>query len=603
MANRVKMATEQTILGLVRLGWSYRRIASELGVDRETVSRHVKAQKAAGPVDGHVEVGRPEPLPPAVLDSNATIPITGFSVVPDQEGEGTGPSREDETPDLPPAVPGSNATISITGSEGFPESDEAEAEGGDGVGRRSQCAPFRAEILEGLERGLSARRIWQDLTAAVGPGDQGQGDQGKHQFTEGYQSVQRYVRKLQAARPLPFRRMECAPGAEAQVDFGRGAPLVSAEGKRRHPHLLRVVLSHSRKAYSEVMLRQSTEEFLRGLENAFWRFGGVPRTLVVDNLKAAVLRPDWYDPELNPKLESFCQYYGTTLLPTRVRMPRHKGKVERGVGYAQSNAVKGRTFASLAAQNQFLAEWEATIADTRIHGTTRKQVGAQFLQVEKGALLPLPPGRFPCFQEGQRIVNRDGHVEVARSYYSAPAEYVGRTVWARWDGRVVRLFDERMRQIALHAQREPGQFATDAGHIAARKRGGIERGAAWWLGKAGAIGPAAGQWATTIMQERGVHGIRVVMGLVSLTRRHPSPAVEEACRVAQTHGAHRLRDLRQLLKRSTKSPEQAQFEFVQEDPLIRPLADYSKLIPDAFEKTSCTSHTQAEPKSSAGDSR
>jgi hypothetical protein len=379
--------------------------------------------------------------------------------------------------------------------------------------------------------------------------------------------------------------MECGPGEEAQIDFGKGAPIVTPDGKRTRPHLFRIVLSCSRKAYSEVVPRQTTEQFIRCIENAFCHFGGIPKTLIIDNLKAAVIQADWYDPDLNPKIQEFCRHYGTVVLPTRPYTPRHKGKIERGVGYAQSNALKGRTFQSLAEQNRFLADWESTVADTRIHGTTRKQVGKVFTELEKPALLPLPPGRFPCFQEAQRIVNRDGHVEVAKAYYSAPPEFVGRTVWARWDGHVVRLFDPQLRQIAIHTQHEPGRFATDAKHIVAEKRGGIERGTAWWLNKASAIGVYAGSWAESILRERGIHGVRVVIGLVSLTHRHPARMIEQACQVAQCHGAHRLRDIRNLLKRSEPPTRQQQFEFVAEHPLIRSLADYSKLVHTAFENT------------------
>jgi transposase len=471
------------------------------------------------------------------------------------------------------SVVGANATIAITGSaEG--EAPAAEANATIVIagfpGRQSRCEPWRAIIIQGLERGLTARRIWQDLRA-------------DHGFEGDYQSVQRFARRLNHGSPLPFRRMECGPGEEAQVDFGKGAPVITSAGKRTRPHLFRIVLSCSRKAYSEVVPRQTTEQFIRCIENAFCHFGGVTKTLVIDNLKAAVTQADWYDPELNPKIQEFCRHYGTVVLPTRVRTPRHKGKIERGVGYAQSNALRGRTFTSVAEQNRFLAEWESTVADTRIHGTTRKQVGKVFAEVEKPALLPLPPGRFPCFQEAQRIVNRDGHVEVAKAYYSAPPEFLGRTVWARWDGHVVRLFDQQLRQIAIHAQHEPGRFTTDAKHIAPEKRGGIERGAAWWLNKASFIGAHAGSWAQSILRERGIHGVRIVMGLVSLTNRHPARTIEQACQVAQSHGAHRLRDIRNLLKRSA-SPTQEQFEFAAEHPLIRSLSDYSKLVHDAFEK-------------------
>lgn len=291
MANRLKMAEQDAILVLARRGWSYRRIARELGVHRDTVSLHVRraAEAATGP------------SPPA--ESNPAILITGSVTEADVPGA--------DVPDSKPA-------ISITGS----------------TGRRSCCEPLRAVILTKLEQGLTARRIWQDLTA-------------EHGFGDSYQSVQRFVRSLRATTPLPFRRMECQPGEEAQIDFGHGAPILTpadpnqpgSKPKRRTTHLFRIVLSCSRKAYSEVVFRQTTEEFLRCLENAFHHFGGVPRTLVSDNLKAAVLQADWYDPELNPKILAFCEHYGTICLPTRPRTPRHKGKVERGVGYAQCNCI------------------------------------------------------------------------------------------------------------------------------------------------------------------------------------------------------------------------------------------------------------------------
>lgn len=135
--------------------------------------------------------------------------------------------------------------------------------------------------------------------------------------------------------------------------------------------------------------------------------------------------------------------YGTTILPTKPYTPRHKGKVERGVDYVQENGLKGRQFASLDDQNRHLLDWETSVADTRIHGTTRKHVGRVFREVERPTLRPLPMERFPNFHEAQRSVNRDGHVEVAKAYYSAPPEYLGRRVWVRWDGRTVRLFNHR----------------------------------------------------------------------------------------------------------------------------------------------------------------
>ena len=432
-------------------------------------------------------------------------------------------------------------------------------------------------LVEKLELGLSARRIYQDLVS-------------DHGYAGSYYSVRRLIKKLAGdITPTPFRRLECEPAAEAQVDFGRGAPIVTAaaEGQRRRgTWVFRIVLSHSRKGYSEAVSRQTTDEFLRCIENAFCHFGGVPRTLVIDNLRAAVTKADWFDPELCPKVTSFCRHYGIAILPTRPYTPRHKGKVERGIGYVKGNALKGRTFNSLAEQNQHLLSWESQVADRRIHGTTRKQVGKVFEEVERPALLPLPASRFELFHEALRHVNRDGHVQVKGAYYSAPPEYLGQDLWARWDGRTVRLFDQRMtRQIAVHVQQEPGRFATTAAHIRPEKISNVERGTEWLLTRVERIGANASAWSASMLRTRGIEGVRVLMGLLSLGNKHAWPAVDEACRIAQGHGSYRLRCVRELIKRQPAAQEQSTLPFIAEHPIIRPVDDYGQWVREALSQT------------------
>lgn len=340
-----------------------------------------------------------------------------------------------------------------------------------------------------------------------------------------------------------------------------------------------MVLSHSRKGYTEVFWRQTTENFIRGLENAFRHFGGVVRTLVIDNLRAAVKKVDWFEPELNPKVVAFCEHYGTVILPTKPAMPRHKGKVEAGVKYVQDNGLAGRTFNSLGAQNMHLADWEKTVADTRIHGTTRQQVGKHFMTLEKARLLPLPVSLFPVFNEAPRRVHRDGYAEVAKAYYSVPPEYMQRGVWARWDAKMVRLFNDRMEPIAVHVRQEPGRFQTDPAHIHSHKRALIEHGADWMLDRCRLLGAGAGTWAENLYQQRGAECLRVLQGLLALAEKHPAPQIDQACQLALTHGASRLRDLRELLARPTA---QEQFGFIQTHPLIRSLEVYDKLVPVCF---------------------
>ena len=460
----------------------------------------------------------------------------------------------------------SNGTKAPTGSgsaESGPNSTKAP------TGSRSRCEPFREVILELLSQGLSAQRIYQDLCR-------------DHDFQEEYHSVRRYVRRLRSSTPLPFRRMETAPGEEAQIDFGKGIPIVDEHGRRRRTHVLRVVLSHSRKAYSEVVYRQTTEDLIRCLENAFWHFGGVPKTIVPDNLKAAVIKADWYDPELNPKLQDFCEHYGVVLLPTKPRTPRHKGKVERGVDYVQENALKGREFQSLQEQNAYLLHWETTVADTRIHGTTRKQVSKHFEESERSVLQTLPLERFPCFEEGQRKVSRDGHLSVNKAFYSVPPEYLGHTLWVRWDARLLRVLDQQMQTICTHATQTPGKFSTLPQHIASEKISLVERGADWLLNKAGFIGPNTEKWAQGCVAERGVAAVRVLRGLLSLTEKHPSRVIEQACDTAHANRCYRLASIRELIKRS--GAKQQAFEFLEEHPIIRNLSEYSDIVRVDFKK-------------------
>jgi len=328
MVNEVKMGVRDAILGLFGQGWSRRRIARELGVNRRTVARYVALAKKESKCTTNPTPGTDRPVD-AELEGRASAP-----------------------PELP--------------------------------GPPSKCKPFRGTIIEKRDAGLTAQRIWQDLKT-------------EHGFAGSYQSVKRFCRRLGRKTQLPFRRIEVEPGAEVQADFGKGALVKRPNGKRRRPHVLRVGLSFSRKAYSQGIWRQTTDDFLGTLENSFWYFGGVPRTIVIDNLKAAVTKADWFDPELNPKIEAFARHYGCVILPTKPYTPRHKGKIESGVNYVQDNGLKNHSFESLEEHNDHLLDWEANVADQRIHGTTRKQVGKLFEEVERAALLPLPAERFPFF--------------------------------------------------------------------------------------------------------------------------------------------------------------------------------------------------------------
>jgi len=432
---------------------------------------------------------------------------------------------------------------------------------------KSRCENYRGIIEGKLKVGLTAQRIYQDLVL-------------EHGFKASYESVKRFVRYYDKANGLPFRRMECDPGEEVQVDFGAGAPIIE-EGRRRRTHLFRIVLSHSRKAYSEAVFSQTSENFIRALENSFRYFGGVPGRVVIDNLRAAVTNADWFDPELNPKIADFARHYGTAILPAKPGIPRHKGKVERAVGYAQDNALKGRSFTSLQAQNLYLLEWEHGTADTRIHGTTKEQVRTAF-EREKPFLKSLPDSLFPCFEESLRKVHRDGYVEIRGAYYSVPCEYVARDVWARWESHVVRIFNHRGEQIAIHSRTRPGIFSEVPGHISERKRTMIEQGPGWMMKRVASVGANAEAWARAMLKNRGAIGLRVLQGLLSMAKKYPAADLDSGCRKALVHEAFRLKNIRSFIGQDS---EQQQFEFMDKHPLIRDLSFYGNIIKNQEKET------------------
>ena len=533
MANEIPMTTREAIKALQMRGYSKRKIARELGIHRNTVAHYL----------GEAPNGS-EPAKDKQSDSKCTIPTPGSSPGPEPD---PGPELE--------SLPSSAQNKVTKGDEG---NEQQSGPGSDG-GRQSHCEGYREIIEAKLEAQLHAKRIWQDLVD-------------DHQFKHSYQSVKRFVAKLKQIDPQRVWRMECEPGEEAQVDYG--TLWIELAGKRKKVHVLRVTLSHSRKGYTEVMLRQDTESFIRGIENAFRHWGGVPRLLVLDNLKAGVLKPCHYDPELNPKFADFCEHYGVVALPTLPRTPEHKGKVESGVGYVKESALKGKAFDSLFAVNTHLRHWEKTRADKRIHGTTRKQVGVHFEQSEAPALQPLPVDLFPSFVEARRKVHRDSYVEFERAYYEVPPEYINRELWVRSDGRMVHLFNQRMEQVAVHVELAPGQFTKVLGCGGTPRS--VQESLQHWEQRVAKLGPDAALWARGLVLKRKEAGLRVLMGVIhQLLPRHDSATLNQACGQARHHGQYRLRELKNWVEAPA---QQEAFSFLENHELIRDMDTYGQIV-------------------------
>lgn len=354
------------------------------------------------------------------------------------------------------------------------------------------------------------------------------------------------------------------------MDFFRGAPTVDAgTGEWRRPWVFRMTLGHSRHGYEEAVWDQKLETFLRLHERAFRDLGGVPLVIRHDNLKAAVVRACFFDPDSHAVYLAFAQHWGFTPLPTQPRTPQENGKQERSGGYVKDNALKGRQFDSLDAQNAFLRQWNRTIARLRIHGTTRRQVWTHFVEVEQAALQPLASAAFPFFTAGERTVHTDGHVEVGGAFYPVPLVLLGQRLRVQWDTHLVRVFQVDT-LVVVHARVAAGVFAPRAGEAEAstRQQAFVDR----LVGQCERVGPAVKQWADAALAARGVRAIRLIQGVLRLTRRHPRERVLAAVTEAHAHQHFRYHTIRRLVERTPAPPRPT---LVTDDPAIRPMTQYT----------------------------
>ena len=399
MGNVLSDEKKQQVLALGRLGWPLRRIEAETGVRRETASAYLRAAGVA--VRPPRQWGHAKPAKEAIPDPGG--------------GAEAKPAKE--------VIPDS----------GWPRPSRSPA--------ASACEVHRDLIEEWLGRGRNAKAIYQDLVV-------------DHGFTARYASVSRYVRKLYGTRAVDAHPViETPPGEEAQVDYGEG-PMVrdATTGKYRRTRLFVLTLGCSRKSVRLLAWRSSAKTWCELHELAFRRLGGAPRVLVLDNLKEGVLTPDVYDPAVNPLYRDVLKHYGAVALPCRVRHPDRKGKVESGIGHTQRTALKGLRFERIEDAQQHLDHWDSRWADTRIHGTTKRQVAAMFAE-EKPYLSPLPVEPFRYYRYGTRTVHLDGHVEIDGAYYSGSSGH-HRTLAVGAVGRAPRASTEHDdRRAAARARR------------------------------------------------------------------------------------------------------------------------------------------------------
>ena len=533
VSNVLSEEKKQQVIALGRLGWPLRRIQEETGVRRETAGAYLKAAGVA--VRPPRAWGRRPPAKPA------------NGVTPDPAAGGT-PAKE-ASPNPPELSKPANEVTSDSGP--LPDPGRGPT--------ASACEPHRDFIEISLSKGRNAKAIYQDLVD-------------DHGFRSAYQSVKRFVHRLQgSATPQACAVIVTPPGEEAQVDYGTG-PMVRDphSGRYRRTRMFALTLGYSRKAEHLLTFQSSTRIWAELHEQAFRRLGGVTRIVVLDNLGEGVLKPDIYDPALNPLYRDMLAHYGAVALPCRVREPDRKGKVERSVGHAKNTPLKGLRFESLEDAQTYLDRWERNWADTRIHGTTKRQVAAMFAE-EKPALLALPVEPFRFYQFGERGVNLDGCVEVDAAYYSAPPGWIGRDVKVQWDQRTVRVLDPRTGQLLrehLHQQRGHHRIPDED------RPAHAPRSTQQLLARCEKAGPHIGALCQHMYHEQNVVAIRRIQGILNLARRHGAALTDDGCAAALEMGVpdNPYRFVRRWLERKP------QLTLRQVDPIIRQLTLYRDLI-------------------------
>lgn len=502
------------VVALGQLGWSLRRIEKATGVRRETVGGYLKAAGVGVRPPGRW--GKPETAKPA----NGVSP--------------------DSSPESPPEK---SANRAISKAEVV----------------TSACEPYRQVIEQGLVNGRNAMSIWQEMVD-------------RHGFTGAYESVKRFVRKQRGVQTPEARAVIITPpGEEAQTDYGTG-PMVRdpQSGKYRKTRLFVLTLGYSRKCVRLLGFQSSSRLWGEFHETAFRRLGGVPKLIVLDNLREGVLSPDIYDPQINPLFGDLLKHYGAVAMPCRVRDPDRKGKVESGVGHAQATPLKGQRFENLLEAQAYLDKWEERWADTRIHGTTKRQVAAMFAE-EKPTLQPLPVEPFRYYQYGERTVHLDGCVEVEAAYYSTPPGWISRRVQVQWDGQYVRVLNPENGQLLReHLRQERGRHRILDEDRPQRTPLGILK----LLDRAAKAGTHIGAFSKQLHARQGEPGIRRILGLVSFSKKYGSALVDQACAMALELETYDYRFVRRYLEHQGELP----VTLRQVDPLIRQLTLYRDLI-------------------------
>lgn len=396
-------------------------------------------------------------------------------------------------------------------------------------------------------------------------------------FTGAYASVYRFVRSIKPAHPKTTVRVERKPGEEAQVDFGyAGLMLDPASGKLRKSWAFVMTLSWSRHQYVEFVWDQSIATWLKLHVNAFAFFGGVPERIVPDNLKAAILKACWDDPQAQTSYRECAEHYGFRIAPCRVRTPEHKGKVEQGgVHYVKRNFLGGREPTSLPQANRDVQRWCKETAGKRIHGTVKEKPLERFETIEKSRLKPVPQSPYDLAIWKRAKLHRDCYVVFEGSYYSAPFRLVSQSLWICAGARQVRLYNTKYELVATHERAaKPGERHTHPDHLPPEKLPGLLLDRETCLQEACAIGPAVQQVIEAILSDPVMERLPSAGRLLRLRAHFGDQRLEAACQRALAFDDPGYKTVKRILTQCLENePVTTPAEIPPATTFVRPAAE------------------------------
>ena len=406
----------------------------------------------------------------------------------------------------------------------------------------SSVEPYRGVVIDLRQRGLEMMAVFQRL-------------RDEHDYAGTYSSVRRFVQALEPAQPDATIRIERPPGEEVQVDFGYAGLMFDAVGQVRRAWAFVMTLAYSRHQYVEFVFDQRVETWLLCHQHAFEYFDGVPRKVVLDNLKAGIVQACFDEPQVQRAYRDCAEHYGFLIAPCRVREPQEKGKVESGVHYVARNFLAGRDPAALTANNVKVRAWIEQVAGIRDHGTTHWQPLVQFKAVEQATLSALPATPFEIATWKQAKLHRDCYVQFDRAYYSAPVRYVGQVLWVRGDAQTLRIYADYTLLATFPRATRPGQRQTNLDHLPIAKVDALTLTPERCQAEAAQIGLATQQVVQQWLDDRPLDRLRTVRKLLRLAETYTPSRLEQACARALRFETAAYRSIKQILQKGLEADD------------------------------------------------